>query len=78
MAMVQLKCPETGKPVDIADIPPHAVMAMSYTVTQLACPHCGKNHPWSSGHMGLALETLHGFPEARCVLVDDSLATALP
>jgi hypothetical protein len=31
MAMAQLKCPDTGKPVDIHDVPPDALMALSYT-----------------------------------------------
>lgn len=31
--MVQLKCPETRKPVDIHEVPPDALMGLSYTVT---------------------------------------------
>jgi hypothetical protein len=75
--MVQLKCPETGKPVDILEVPPGALMALSYTVTEVTCPQCGKNHPWSSGYMGLAMQALHSSPEASRILVDGESATAL-
>jgi hypothetical protein len=78
MAMVQLKCPETGKPVDVVDVPPGAAMGGALSVTEIACPHCGKNHLWSSGHLGLAMRALNDFPEASRVLVDDGSATALP
>jgi hypothetical protein len=70
MAMLQLKCSETGKPVDIADCPPDAHLALSLWSRPIACPHCGKDHPWTSGHLGLAMQALQRSPEASRVLVD--------
>jgi hypothetical protein len=78
MAMVQLKCPETGKSVDVGDVPPGAAMGGALLVTEIACPHCGKNHLWSSGDLGLAMRALDDFPEASRVLVYGGSATALP
>jgi hypothetical protein len=69
MAMIQLKCPETGKPLDIGDVPPDALMALSLSSRPIACPHCGKDHPWSSGHLGVAMQAIHRSPEASRVLV---------
>jgi hypothetical protein len=42
------------------------------------CPHCGEEHSWTSGHLGLAMQTLHSSPDATRVLVDGGAATALP
>jgi hypothetical protein len=78
MAMVQLMCPKTGKPVDVGDVPPGAFQAAVLSVTEIACPHCGKNHLWSSGQLGLAMRALHESPEAGRVLVEGGSATALP
>jgi endogenous inhibitor of DNA gyrase (YacG/DUF329 family) len=77
MPMVQVKCPETGRPVDIGDVPREANIALSLWSRPIACPHCGKDHPWSSGHFGLAMKTLHDFPDATRVLVDGDSAIAL-
>jgi hypothetical protein len=76
--MVQLMCPETAKPVDNGDVPPGAVQAAVLSVRDIPCPHCGKNHLWSSGHLGLAMRALHDSPEASRVLVEGGSATALP
>ena len=78
MAMVQLKCPETGKLVNIGDVPPEAGIALSLWSRPVACPHCGKEHPWSSGHFALAMKTLHNSPDATRVVVEGDSATALP
>lgn len=75
--MVQLKCPETGKLVDLGDVPPEAHIALSLWSMPVACPHCGKNHPWSSGHFARAMKALHDSPGATRVLVGDSVI-ALP
>jgi hypothetical protein len=77
MAMLQIKCPETGKPVDIEDVPPDSAIALVAFSREIPCPHCGKNHPWTSGHLGLAMQTLHGSPDVTRVLVDGGSATAL-
>jgi hypothetical protein len=76
--MVQLMCQETGKPVDIGDVPAGAFQAAVLSSTEISCPHCGKNHLWSSGHLGLAMRALHDSPKASRVLVEDGSATALP
>jgi hypothetical protein len=77
MAMVQLACPETGKPVDILDVPPGAYQGAALTVSEISCPHCGKNHLWSSGHLALAMRALHDSPKASRVLVEGDSAKAL-
>jgi hypothetical protein len=76
--MVQLKCPETVKLVDLGDVPPEAHLARSLWSRPVACPHCGKKHSWTSWQLGLAMETLRRSPEATRVLVEDGSATALP
>lgn len=76
MAMVQLVCLET--PVDIGDVPPGAFQAAVLSVTEISCPHCGGNHLWTSGQLGLAMRALRGSPEASRVLVEGGSATALP
>jgi len=76
--MVQLKCPETGKLVDLGDVAPEAHIALSLWSRPVACPHCGKEHSWTSGQLGLAIETLRRSPKATRVLVEDGSATALP
>jgi endogenous inhibitor of DNA gyrase (YacG/DUF329 family) len=84
MAMVQLECPETGKPIDIGNVSPeYADVPMAAVMQQreIPCPHCGKRHIWSSSHMGQAMIALRDSPEATRVLVeatqDDITATAL-
>jgi hypothetical protein len=76
--MVQLMCPETGKPLDIGDVPPGAFQAAVLSSTEIPCPHCGKNHLWTSGHLGVAMQALHDSPKASHVLVEGGSATALP
>ena len=70
MAMLQLKCPNTGEPVDVGECSPDAVMALALWSTTLACPHCGEDHPWTSGHVGIAMQALQRSPDASRVLVD--------
>jgi hypothetical protein len=72
MAMVQLKCPETGKPIYLGEVPPDAHIAASLWSRPITCPHCGANHPWTSGHFALAMKALHDSPGATRVLVDSS------
>jgi hypothetical protein len=59
-----------------------AFQAAVLSVTEIACPHCGKKHPWSSGHMGIAMRALRNSPRARRVLVelrqDGGAVTAFP
>jgi hypothetical protein len=76
--MVQLKCTETGKLVDLGDVPPEAHIALSLWSRPVACPHCGKEHSWTSGQLGLAMETLRRSPDATRVLVEDGSAIAFP
>lgn len=76
--MVQLICSATGKPVDVVDVPPGAFQAAVLSVTEIRCPHCGKDHLWSSGQLGLAMRALHDSPDAGRVLVEGGSATALP
>jgi hypothetical protein len=78
MAIVQLKCPETGKPVDVVDVPPDAFMGGALGVTEIACPHCGKSHLWASGQLALAMRALREAPRAARVLVEGDSATAFP
>src|SRR4051812_41362303 len=54
MAIVQLTCPETGKPVDILEVPAGAFQAAVLSSTEIPCPHCGKTHLWTSGDLGLS------------------------
>jgi hypothetical protein len=77
MAIVQLTCPETGKPVDILEVPAGAFQAAVLSSTEIPCPHCGKNHLWTSGDLGLAMRAPHDSPEASRVLVEAGSAMAL-
>lgn len=85
MAMVQLKCPETGKPIDIGDAPPERLnmpTASAKTSREIPCPHCGKGHIWTSSHLAHALMAFRDTPDATRLLVettqDGPSATALP
>jgi endogenous inhibitor of DNA gyrase (YacG/DUF329 family) len=78
MAMVQIKCPETGEPVDIMELRPKSPMHLDLFSKLVPCPHCGKSHTWTSGMRGLAYQTLDVSPEASRVLVEGDWATALP
>ena len=75
MAMVQLKCPEKGKPIDVRDVSPeHADLptALSDTVREIPCPHCGTGHIWSSSHMSHAMIALRDTPDATRALVENT------
>jgi len=82
MAMLQLKCPATGEPVDVADCSPNANIALSLWSRPVACPHCGEDHAWTSGHLKLAMEALKEAPGASRALLehlaDGVSAAALP
>ena len=85
MAMVQLKCPETGKPIDIRDVSPELALLpenAAMHITEIPCPHCGMGHIWTSSHMSHAMIVLRHRPDAPRVLVEKTpeaiSATALP
>jgi hypothetical protein len=83
MAVLQLNCPETGKPVEVVrDAVPNGIVPLALFSREILCPHCGKNHLWTHGHLALAIQTLHDSPNATRVLVDHATeglsATALP
>jgi hypothetical protein len=76
MAMLQLKCPTTGRPVDLGDVPPDANIALSLWSREVPCPHCGGKHVWTSGHLALGMQALHASPDATRVLIDGDHASA--
>jgi len=82
VAVVQLKCPETGEPIDVWRHRVGAPITANAFSTMIPCPHCGKAHQWTSGDRGLAAQTLQSSPDSTRVLVeytpDGSVATALP
>jgi hypothetical protein len=83
MAVLQFTCPETGKPLDVVrGAVPNGIVPLVLFSREILCPHCGENHIWTSGHLALAIQTLHDSPDATRVLVDQGkdglLATALP
>jgi len=53
MAIVQIKCPETGKPVDVWRYQRGGIVQANIFQKLVSCPHCGKEHPWSSHDRGL-------------------------
>ena len=79
MAMVQLKCPETGKAADIRSVEtaPEAFNFAAW-MTEIPCPHCGVGHRWTSSDYVQAMLTLRDSPDASRILVDGGSATALP
>jgi endogenous inhibitor of DNA gyrase (YacG/DUF329 family) len=79
MAMVQLKCPETGKPVDIRNVETAPeVFNLAMHIREIPCPHCGEGHTWTSSEYVRAMMTLRDSPDASRILVDGESATALP
>lgn len=78
MAMVQIKCPDTGEPLDIMEIRPNSPMQADAFSDLVTCPHCAKSHTWTSSMRGLAYRTLNASPGASRVLVEGDSATALP
>ena len=80
MAKVQLKCLDTGEPVDIRDVSPRiALMPQSAPAwgQEVPCPHCGKTHRWTSSDWSRVLQALRDSPDATRVLVEGDSATAL-
>lgn len=81
MAMLQLKCPETGKPVDLHDVPAEEALLPiggAAKVWRIPCPYCGGSHTWTSSGFAMAMGALRDSPDAARVLVGDGSATALP
>jgi endogenous inhibitor of DNA gyrase (YacG/DUF329 family) len=82
MATVQLKCPETGKLVDVWEYEPGDVVPADRFSKLIPCPHCGESHQWSSSDRGLATKAIGRSPGATRVLVErtpaGTSATALP
>jgi endogenous inhibitor of DNA gyrase (YacG/DUF329 family) len=79
MAMLQLKCPKSGQPIDIQEAAPprHSVYTADLWGTEVPCPHCGETHLWTKSEWVRALETLRHSPDAARVLVDGDSVTAL-
>jgi endogenous inhibitor of DNA gyrase (YacG/DUF329 family) len=79
MAMLQLKCPKSGEPVDVQDVPPprHSAYNAAAWGTEIPCPHCGETHLWTSSDWIRAMEALRDSPGAARVFVDGDSVTAL-
>lgn len=82
VAKVQLKCPATGKPIDLGEYwSGMGITADAFSRT-IPCPHCGGRHTWTSSYRGQAIMALQDSPHASRVLVeitqDGFTATALP
>lgn len=82
VAMVQLKCSETGEAIDIFEYRSGMGITLDLFSRRIPCPHCGGSHTWTSGHRGEAITALQHSPQATRVLVettpDGISATALP
>jgi hypothetical protein len=82
VAMVQLKCPATGEPIDIFEYRSPGAMTADIFSTSIPCPHCGESHAWTSWYRGEAVMALQRSPHATRVLVeateDGYSATAFP
>ena len=82
VAMVQLKCPKTGKPIDMLEYMSGMGIAAVIFSRPVQCPHCGENHTWTSWYLGEAIMALQRSPQASRVVVeatqDGFSATALP
>jgi hypothetical protein len=82
VAIVQLKCPATGKAIDIFEYRSGMGITADSFSRPIPCPHCGENHTWTSGYRGQAIQALQRSPHASRVLVeteqDGFSATALP
>lgn len=82
VAMVQLECPETGKPIDMFEYRSGMLITADLFSGAIPCPHCGGNHTWTSWYRGHAILALQRSPHASRVLVETTLdgfsATALP
>ena len=82
VAMVQLKCPETGRAIDMFEYRSGMGIPLDRFSRSIPCPHCGGSHTWTSGYRGQAIMALQRSPHASRVLVettqDGFSATALP
>jgi endogenous inhibitor of DNA gyrase (YacG/DUF329 family) len=70
MATVQIKCPETGKAVEVWHYRPGDIVQANRFQKLIPCPHCGSEHTWSSHDRGLAVQALQTSPTAARVLVE--------
>lgn len=51
IAVVQLECTETGKPVDIRSVETAPeVFTLAEHTEEIPCAHCGEGHIWISSH----------------------------
>lgn len=82
MAMVQLRCPETGEPIDIGVYEPGGPVTLDHFSKAIPCPYCGHDHQWTSSDRAFALRALRNSPRSRRVLVehtpDGGEVTAFP
>jgi endogenous inhibitor of DNA gyrase (YacG/DUF329 family) len=81
MAMLQLKCPETGKPIDLRDARPPRPNTLYNTglwIEEIPCPHCGETHRWTKSQWVSAKEALRDSPDAARVLIDRNSVSTLP
>ena len=76
MAMLQLKCPDTGRPVDLRDAPPDANIALSASSRRSRVFTAAGKNRWTSGHLGLAIQALYASPDVTRVLIDGEYASA--
>jgi endogenous inhibitor of DNA gyrase (YacG/DUF329 family) len=81
MALLQLKCPNSGEPIDLHDAQPPRPNALYNTDlwgAEVPCPHCDETHMWWKPQWVSAMEALRESPEAARVLIDGNSVTALP
>lgn len=82
VAMVQLKCPKTGKPIDMLEYMSGMGIAAVIFSRPVQCPPCDESHTWTSWYLGEAIMALQRSPHASRVVVetteDGYSATALP
>ena len=81
VAMVQLKCPETGEAIDLFEYRSGMAITADIFSRSIPCPHCGESHTWTSWYRGAAINALQRSPDATRVVVeateDGYSATAL-
>ena len=70
VAMVQLACPETDKPIDIFEYRSPGFVTADIFSRSLPCPHCGGSHTWTSWYRAEAIAALQRSPHASRVLVE--------
>lgn len=82
VAMVQLRCPKTGKSIDIYEYRSPGFTTADIFSRPIVCPHCGEDHMWTSWYRGEPMMALQRSPHATRVIVettqDGYSATAFP